>query len=138
MRRLALNASAAGAAARARDALAGGNTVHELGGTEAFGQGDLDALSLDAEGILRPGPAFDAVALDAPTSWAATRSGGDLWIGTGNQGDVLRVQGRRHGRAHRDGRRPDGHGPGAPAGRRRGGRGVPWRPAPQDRAGGRR
>jgi hypothetical protein len=92
MRRLALNGLLLALLLGPVSALAGGNTVHELGGPEVFGQGELEALSLDAEGILRPGFEFDAVPLDAPTSWAATRSGGDLWIGTGNAGDVLRVK----------------------------------------------
>ncbi len=92
MRRLALNVLLLALLLAPATVLAGGATVYELGGAETFAQGDLDALSLDAEGILRPGPSFAAVPLDAPTSWAATRSGGDIWIGTGNTGDVLRVK----------------------------------------------
>ena len=92
MSRLALNILLLAVLLAPASARAGGNTVHELGGAEIFGKGDLEALTLDAEGILRPGPAFEPTPLDAPTSWAATRSGGDLWIGTGNAGDVLRVR----------------------------------------------
>ena len=55
-------------------ALAGGNTVHTLAGVEALGQGELDALTLDAEGILRPGPAFDATPLDADRTGSVCQS----------------------------------------------------------------
>jgi len=94
MRRIAFLALAATFCLTAPTApvLAGGTSVYDVAGADAFGEGELEALSLDAEGVLRPGPSFTAVPLDAPTAWAAVRSGGDLWIGTGNAADVLRVR----------------------------------------------
>lgn len=72
-------------------AVADGTTVLEVAGVEALGEGELDSLELDARGILRPGPAFDAVDLDASTTWALLRVGDNDWVGTGNAGEVLRV-----------------------------------------------
>lgn len=92
MRRLAMNLLPIALLLASPVALAGGAAIHEVSGAAAFAKGELEALTLDAEGILRLGTAFDATPLDAPTAWAATRSGGDLWIGTGNTGDVLRVK----------------------------------------------
>jgi hypothetical protein len=72
--------------------LAGGPVVHELAGSETFAKGRFEALSLASDGILRPGPAFDAKPLDVPTAWAATTSGEDFWVGTGNQALLLRIR----------------------------------------------
>lgn len=65
--------------------------IERIGGEKAFADGDLDALTLDEDGILRPGPSFEGVDLACPTAWAALEHGGATWIGTGNQGEVLRI-----------------------------------------------
>jgi hypothetical protein len=70
---------------------AGGPVVLEVSGGDAFALGTLESLSLQADGVLRPGPSFDAVALDAPTAWAAIADKTGLWIGTGNEAALLRV-----------------------------------------------
>ena len=71
--------------------LAAGPSTQEVQGEKVFAAGELETLSLDGEGILRPGPAFEAIELAAPSSWAAVSSGDATWIGTGNSGELLRV-----------------------------------------------
>jgi hypothetical protein len=71
--------------------LAGGPALHQVAGSDALAKGTLEGLSLDEQGVLRPGPGFDALALDASNAWAAISTEGALWIGTGNEARLLRV-----------------------------------------------
>jgi hypothetical protein len=73
--------------------LASAPKIQWVAGNKAFSDGELEALSLDEAGVLRPGPTFTATELEAPTAWAALRHGGRVWIGTGNAGEVLTVDG---------------------------------------------
>jgi sugar lactone lactonase YvrE len=66
-----------------------------LEGTAAFLGGELENLSLDSEGRLRLGPAvrtlFDPT---APNAWCVAADGdGALYVGTGNEGRVYRIDG---------------------------------------------
>lgn len=72
-------------------ATAGGPRPLEVAGEAEFGKGTLANLQLGRDGVLAPGPAFEAVALDAPTAWAATSSGDALWVGCGNDATLRRV-----------------------------------------------
>jgi hypothetical protein len=72
-------------------ASAGGPQSIDVAGEDGFGKGTLEDLSLSGDGVLRPGPAFDSLALDAPTAWAAVVSGDALWIGCGNDASLRRV-----------------------------------------------
>ncbi len=71
--------------------LAAAPRTERIGGEKGFSDGDLQSLSLDEEGVLRPGPSFESTELGCPTAWAAVQNGGATWIGTGNAGEVLRV-----------------------------------------------
>ena len=64
-------------------------------GAKGFLEGDLSGLSLDSEGRLRLGPAVRQVYDPAaPNAWAvATDAKGALYIGTGNDGRVMKVAG---------------------------------------------
>jgi hypothetical protein len=79
------------AALGTRPAQAGGPKPLEVAGEDEFAKGTLENLSLDGDGVLRLGPAFDAVPLEAPTAWAAVVSGKALWVGCGNDASVRRV-----------------------------------------------
>lgn len=70
---------------------AGGPALVEVGGEEGLAKGTLDGLALGADGVLRPGPAFDATPLEAPTAWSAALSGDALWVGCGNDASLRRV-----------------------------------------------
>src|SRR5262245_57602138 len=72
-------------------AFAGGPTVEEVSGADPVGKGTLDGLTMDEQGILRLGPTFDAVPLDAPTAWAMARGDAATWVGVGNKAAVVRV-----------------------------------------------
>jgi sugar lactone lactonase YvrE len=66
-----------------------------LEGAPAFLGGEIEGLSLDSDGRLRLGPdskrLFDP---EAPNAWCVARDGrGVLYVGTGNDGRVLRVDG---------------------------------------------
>jgi hypothetical protein len=66
-----------------------------LEGTAAFLEGELENLSLDSEARLRLGPGlrtlFDP---EAPSAWCASfDEEGALYLGTGNEGQVYRVEG---------------------------------------------
>ena len=72
---------------------AAGPQFWRLEGTRAFLEGDIEGLSLDSDGRLRlgasPRPLFDP---EAPNAWCVARdSRGVLYVGTGNDGRVLRV-----------------------------------------------
>ena len=74
---------------------AAGPQFWRIEGAPAFLEGDLRGLSVDAEGRVRLGAAprqvFDPV---APNAWTVARSAtGTLYVGTGNDGRVMRVQG---------------------------------------------
>ncbi|MDJ0976558.1 MAG: hypothetical protein QNJ98_19030 [Planctomycetota bacterium] len=71
---------------------AGGPTAKRVEGHDGLARGTLEGLSLSDDGVLRPGPRFDAMPLEVPTAWAAVRhDDGTLWIGTGNRAALLRV-----------------------------------------------
>lgn len=72
---------------------AGGPQAVSVAGEEALAKGTLTALALGADGVLRPGAAFRAVPLDAPTAWCAAYAGETLWIGCGNDASLRRVSG---------------------------------------------
>ncbi len=92
MRRRILCAFALGALAfLGRAAIAAAPHVEEVSGQKTFADGEWTSLSLADDGVLRPGPAFEAVDLDTPTSWTAIQVGDDTWVGTGNGGELLRV-----------------------------------------------
>ncbi|HSD28588.1 MAG TPA: hypothetical protein VLL75_14900 [Vicinamibacteria bacterium] len=83
------------AAAAALDA-AGPQSLR-LEGARAFLDGELTGLSLDSEGRLRlgvaPRPLFDP---EAPNAWSVARdAAGVLYVGTGNDGRVVRVEGTK-------------------------------------------
>jgi sugar lactone lactonase YvrE len=64
-------------------------------GTRAFLEGELDGVSVDSEGRLRLGPAprplFDP---EAPNAWCVAKDArGVLYVGTGNEGRVVRIEG---------------------------------------------
>ncbi len=78
---------------------AGGPATERIAGHDAFAKGTLKNLSLDAEGVLRGGPALSATSLEAETAWCAARSDKGLWIGLGNKPTVFAVEldgGRRY------------------------------------------
>ena len=64
-------------------------------GTRAFLEGELEGVSVDSEGRLRLGPSprplFDP---EAPNAWCVARDArGVLYVGTGNEGRVVRIDG---------------------------------------------
>src|SRR5512135_2988588 len=76
---------------------AAGPQSWRLEGTRAFLDGDLTGLSLDSDGRLRlgvsPRPLFDP---EAPNAWCVARDAkGVLYVGTGNEGRVVRVEGTK-------------------------------------------
>ena len=76
---------------------AAGPQFWRLEGARAFLEGDIEGLSLDSDGRLRlgasPRPLFDP---EAPNAWCVARdSRGVLYVGTGNDGRVLRVDGTK-------------------------------------------
>ena len=75
----------------ATPALAGGPRTERITGHDAFAEGTLEGLLLDADGVLRLGPSFKARNLDADNAWAATQSGGALWVGVGHPAAVVRI-----------------------------------------------
>lgn len=85
-------------------AVAAGPALHAAGpqfwrleGARTFLEGDIERLSLDSDGRLRlgasPRPRFDP---EAPNAWCVARDArGVLYVGTGNDGRVLRVDGTK-------------------------------------------
>ena len=76
---------------------AAGPQFWRLEGARAFLEGDIEGLSLDSDGRLRlgasPRPLFDP---EAPNAWCVARDArGVLYVGTGNDGRVLRVDGTK-------------------------------------------
>jgi outer membrane protein assembly factor BamB len=76
---------------------AAGPQFWRLEGARAFLEGDIEGLSLDSDGRLRLGASprrlFDP---EAPNAWCVARDArGVLYVGTGNDGRVLRVEGTR-------------------------------------------
>lgn len=76
---------------------AAGPQFWRLEGSRAFLEGDIEGLSLDSDGRLRlgasPRPLFDP---EAPSAWCVARDArGVLYVGTGNDGRVLRVDGTK-------------------------------------------
>jgi sugar lactone lactonase YvrE len=64
-------------------------------GTAAFLKGEIENLSLSSEGRLSLGAALQTLAdLDVPNAWCVSRGDdGVLYVGTGNDGRVFRVEG---------------------------------------------
>jgi outer membrane protein assembly factor BamB len=76
---------------------AAGPQFWRLEGARAFLEGEIERLSLDSDGHLRLGVApralFDP---EAPNAWSVARdTRGVLYIGTGNDGRVLRIDGTK-------------------------------------------
>jgi outer membrane protein assembly factor BamB len=76
---------------------AAGPQFWRLEGARAFLEGDIEGLSLDSDGRLRLGASpralFDP---EAPNAWCVARDArGVLYVGTGNDGRVLRVEGTK-------------------------------------------
>lgn len=74
---------------------AAGPQIWRLEGARAFLDGDLTALSVDALGRLRLGPAprllYDPA---VPNAWSVARDAkGALYLGTGNDGRIVKVDG---------------------------------------------
>jgi hypothetical protein len=74
---------------------AAGPQIWRIEGARAFLEGDLTAVSVDALGRLRLGPAPRLLNDPAvPNAWSLARDAkGVLYVGTGNDGRVFRVQG---------------------------------------------
>ncbi len=74
---------------------AGGPQFWRIEGASAFLEGELHGLSLDSQGRLRLGAAPRQIAQPvAPNAWAIARdASGALFVGTGNDGRVLRLAG---------------------------------------------
>lgn len=76
---------------------AAGPQSWRLEGARAFLDGEIEGLSLDSDGRLRlgvsPRPLFDP---ETPNAWCVARDPrGVLYVGTGNEGRVLRVDGTK-------------------------------------------
>src|SRR3954463_10659200 len=57
-----------------------------------FLKGDVEDLSIDSDGRVFLGPSTSQLTeTSAPFLWTLVASGGDLWAGTGNEGQVLRI-----------------------------------------------
>ncbi len=67
---------------------AGGPATERIAGHDAFAKGTLKNLTLDAEGVLRPGPTLTSMPLKADTAWCASHSDKATWIGLGNRAAV--------------------------------------------------
>jgi sugar lactone lactonase YvrE len=97
MRRRTVFALAALAVATVPGLHAAGPQFWRLEGARTFLEGDIEGLSLDSDGRLRlgasPRPLFDP---EAPNAWCVARDArGVLYVGTGNDGRVLRVDGTK-------------------------------------------
>ena len=84
-------------AASASPSRAAGPQFWRLEGSRAFLEGEIEGLSLDSDGHLRlgvaPRPLFDP---EAPNAWCLARdTRGVLYVGTGNDGRVLRIDGTK-------------------------------------------
>ena len=69
------------------------STAWEVNGFQELLKGRLSGLSLTVDGMLEPGPAtrFN-VDLDQPAAWSIAQGpDGNIYVGTGHQGKVLRV-----------------------------------------------
>src|SRR5512134_2378864 len=76
---------------------AAGPQFWRLEGVRAFLEGEIQGLSLDSEGRLSLGASprtlFDP---EAPNAWSVARDGGGtLYVGTGNDGRVVRFDGTK-------------------------------------------
>ena len=76
---------------------AAGPQFWRLEGPPSFLEGDLEGLSVDSEGRLRlgtaPRPLYDP---ETPNAWCVARDpNGVLYVGTGNDGRVIRVEGEK-------------------------------------------
>ncbi len=72
---------------------AGGTEEVRIADVEAFRDGTFERTLVDSDGVVRPGPSFDASDLGASTAWDAIDHAGATWIGTGNQARLVRVEG---------------------------------------------
>ncbi len=94
LRRAAAVAVLAAAATAVQGA---GPQFWRLEGSRSFLEGEIEGLSLDSDGRLRlglsPRPLFDP---EAPNAWSVARDArGILYVGTGNDGRVVRVDGAK-------------------------------------------
>jgi hypothetical protein len=94
-RRLAFILAALGLSAAALHAAA--PQFWRLEGARAFLDGDLEGIRVDSDGHLRlgptPRPLFDP---EAPDAWCVARDAkGVLYVGTGNEGRVVKIDGTR-------------------------------------------
>jgi hypothetical protein len=78
---------------------AAGPQFWRIEGSHAFQEGELDALAVDSLGRLRLGAAVRELHdLSAPSAWSLARDArGALYLGTGNEGRVVRVAGGKGG-----------------------------------------
>ncbi|MEK6609148.1 MAG: hypothetical protein AABZ30_15930 [Myxococcota bacterium] len=82
------------AVAVAAEAAAGGVRVWRLSSFSDFDAGEPDGVRIGTPGEVRPGFATTRVAIDAQAVWSALAlRDGSVWLGTGDEGRVLRVQG---------------------------------------------
>ncbi|HUP24627.1 MAG TPA: hypothetical protein VNB06_17000 [Thermoanaerobaculia bacterium] len=90
--RALLLAGVAGLALSAPVATASEVKIFRISGAAAYASGTLESTSLDALGILRLAQSYErVVTLEAPYLLAAARAGDGFVLGTGNDGEVLRV-----------------------------------------------
>src|SRR5437762_14130283 len=63
-------------------------------GARDFLEGETEGLSVDSDGRVRLAPARRVVEdTEAPYVWSLARDGDRLYVGTGNDGKVFRVEG---------------------------------------------
>lgn len=77
------------------EASAGSARFFRIEGAAAFGAGELDGLAVDSDGRLRLAPASKALGdAEAPYVWSmAVSQTGQVFLGTGNDGKIMRVDG---------------------------------------------
>src|SRR5215212_8499938 len=95
LRRLAAPSAVLCAAAVATVASAAQPQFWKIEGARDFLEGDTEGLSVDSEGRVRLAPAARALHdPEAPSVWALARDAqGRIYVATGNDGRVLRIEG---------------------------------------------
>ena len=67
-----------------------------LDSADAFFQGELEGTAVRSDGVVRPGAAIERVALEnVPLAYSMVRRGDTIFIGTGTNGTVYRVKGKK-------------------------------------------
>ena len=67
-----------------------------LDSADAFFQGELEGTAVRSDGAVQPGAAIERVALEnVPLAYSIARRGDTLFIGTGTDGTVYRVNGKK-------------------------------------------